>query len=747
MPQTPIPHQIMLKYYIATILLLCSLLFMHSAQAQESIIFSYEAFSTNDTKDWALIPVSIPSALPDSSPEKAKTILHILKSRKPPSYGNTELNNHLIVVDPQKCDYAPIIAAEVFVNFAWHSIQNHQVQCANTVIPYNNDFTQLLPVFPLYKALSSPLPTLSLVRLDEGIIAYSDFKARLLRKDKTILAEISKILKGDNRTAKAAIISVYPSLGFPKAEQSIAPYIQDKDELLALAAVRALKRTKNSKIRSEIKSKFGNNNNLSHTLQKECLQDADPELLVAAAIAEIQTDNAPRISYALSQVLNANLLDELSQKLPQFYKLSTPNFELLSSYLLEHGQSSALANHLADFNAPALLLPLAHHLLKAQDNTSQTQQRATAFILQHDAPPQAILALRKLRVLKPPAINLLAHGLYQEDDSLREQCTQLLVDADNEQAMQYLAQAAQRRPALAPYFEWALSQIIKPSANILTALKTQKDPSTQRALTMASATQLTTKTLAQLRTSAPFTGAALIALASTLAGTEWFQQEAKSIAYNNNSELKRDLAFSLRFAKTDLDELRHSLLKDADPTVVATVIDSIRYAQRSDLAAMLIQNAKSAPLSTRIATLKALPHLLSEKSEKSILAFVSNEAFDDEIPVKLAAISALSQIVILSTQADTQSNAMLSLALTAKDPNTAIANATLIALAMTQSTQAIEPIALALHHEQTLPSALEAIELFPTSLFSPALSKWIAQNPQSTHINKAKDLLTSLQTP
>ncbi|MFA5625318.1 MAG: hypothetical protein WC966_09755 [Bradymonadales bacterium] len=718
---------------------------LSQARAQEILLYSYESFFYQDKQEWALLPIPTAMQLPNSDAEKAKAVFEKVKSRKLPSYGNTQLKDNTVTIDPQKCDFAPLIAAELSLNFEWLGLKRPQILCAAK--SYREDFTQFTRFVPLqttWKAASSEISANSYVEVNHELLSSREFRARLERKDKSIVADLERSLQSDNRIAKASLISVYPSLNLPRAEERVAEFLNDSDELLVLASVKALKASDKPAIVQEIRGKFNQNTSLSRALQEECLDGANFELTRAAIIAEIKTNDAVRIENALQSAEKHKELSFLCKSLPEFYALSAKNFETLYKRLLSAGLEAELAKQLSPIEAPAMLLGIARSIVQNKSAALNSKNIAHSFILQHASAVEAAKSYRALTGDKSVKEDHIARALYQKDRELREHAIDLLISRKSSNSADLLAKAAESITEFAPNFEWAMAKMMPAQARLSASLKSEKNSHKQRAMIMATQRQIDEKWLDTLGKNTHHKGAALIALAAAKSENPWLKEQAKTALYSSDYGLRRDLAFALRFMDHS-DEYASELIKDTEASIVNTSIESMRVAGRSDFAQKLIQNAKGAPKHTRLSSLANIAALIDKKNEKNILSFVSNEAFDSDIEIKLAAISSLSQIVSYSQNSEIRENALLSLALTAKDPKPEISTATLAALAKTQSPQALAPIKEALTQNENIEAVLDAIEIYPSKDLILPLNAWIHQNSQSPELARANSLLEQIQ--
>ena len=158
---------------------------------------------------------------------------------------------------------------------------------------------------------------------------------------------------------------------------------------------------------------------------------------------------------------------------------------------------------------------------------------------------------------------------------------------------------------------------------------------------------------------------------------------AQKRAFDSDWKIRAALAHELVRSDASADALRSALIKDSEPRVVHAMIDSLARTASTRFAREVIQIAKMKDVQTRTLMIRAMPDLLDDTNATAVMAFVSNELFDANAEVKIAALYALSQIARRSKDPVVIDNAISSMSLTVQDKDPRIVHHTLLALAET----------------------------------------------------------------
>ena len=158
---------------------------------------------------------------------------------------------------------------------------------------------------------------------------------------------------------------------------------------------------------------------------------------------------------------------------------------------------------------------------------------------------------------------------------------------------------------------------------------------------------------------------------------------AQKRAFDTDWTVRAALALELVRANASADALRSALLKDSEPRVVHAMVDSLARTSAARFAREMIQIAKMDDVNTRLLMIRAMPDLMDDANATAVTAFVSNELFDVDANVKVAALYALSQIARRSKDPVITDNAISSMSLTVQDKDPKIVHHTLLALADT----------------------------------------------------------------
>ena len=621
---------------------------------------------------------AIVPVLVDVPNRQATSLFEALRQRKRPTYGTTQYDpsRQAVAIDETKCAFGAIIAAEVYHTFLAHGLKVPQISCRGQAIAaHAGALAHYVLVLPLWQALSAGEPP----------------HGALVR----VGTEVIPLNIFDSRLAardKAILAAIDAAL-------------EDRDPVVQFGTMQAILARQLPQAESKVARQLdANRAEAVQSAFRALLQTKDGkilarmrELVEKSAVAE-----AGLAELALG-VADASLRDAGVVRL--LTDGTDAAFDLAFAQVLKDRRID-------------LLVPRLDTILKV--SSPPKARELTAFLVSAEAlapigqwletaPPQAVsqavaeTAIDHLPPGQRPPLYVQAHGL-------------LLAGTDFDKA------------------ERAFFELTGESAYDMTPCHTpfciaaKADPMHRQAVARAAN-----------HTHDVIRHAAAQWLDETSTPKESDADALKQAVYATDPEVRRAAAQTLSRGDAGLDPLRSVLLRDSDARVAETMVLGLANLPDSPFARDLIQHAKTAPLSVRLAILRILPAIMTANTAHSIAAFVANEAFDTDIDIKISAIHALAQIALRSTDPIIADNAITSLALTAQDKDPRIVHHTLLALARTQSPSVRDIFTSAL---QTHPkSAIEGILRYRTEALVETLRDYARRHPDDLDAKRALSML------
>lgn len=714
---------------------LTTLLFAHTAAAEDITIYSY-AKTAQKPADWAIMPV-----IADAANTSGETLFDILKKRKMPTYGNTsfEASANIVSIDASKCAYAPIISAEIGHTFMAHGHTTPVFTCDGRAIsPSVNGLTHFVAVIPLWQAITAnQFDEPALVKVGDAYMTTAEFSAKLKKKDKALIKAIEAGFNDENPIVRAGLMQGYIALGFTGAEKRLAQELTSGNPTLITTAMTSLAKTKSAPTIKQMKTLLTTESAQQKTYAVILIDASDKELQDEAMLILLRSGDDALFKRALEKAVNNKKLALVNQNLNPILNSVTPSQALILTEKLVEDEAGAaeIAEWLKYASNTPTAQVVAHKAIEisydktkiiAQDTRSTLRRAAWSLQLVSEDPKEAYDALDNLELdataHNTPALWL--RGLTSKLTSIQLAAGEHLeaLPSSDVKLSQNLINAFMR-PELTEH--WPLLTTVHATAisNPKEALDSGTTVPELRAATMAIA--ITNPDEAKGSGSNALEGAYLLGIAQKTP-TEALER-LTSEAYNPDVRVRRDVAYATRWLDMSGDALRTTLLKDADETVVRTLIAQLRKLPTSNASVALIKEMTSrAERSSmlKITVLYALPKLLNAKTVQTISAYASNEMFDTDVNVKIAAIRALSEIARHTDDTLIVDNAITSLALTSQDQDPNIVHHTLIALAKTKNPAAAEIISRAIQTHTE--SALQALTFYP--FLTPAEIKSLLPN-------------------
>lgn len=701
---------------------LATLIFANTASAEDITIYSY-AKTAQKPAEWAIIPV-----IADAPDTKVSTLFETLKKRKMPTYGNTlfDAGTHIVSIDVSKCAYGPIISAEIGHTFLAYGHGLPVFTCdGRNIAPAVNGLTHYIAIVPLWQAITAEeITEPALVQVGDIYMKPADFKAKLKKKDKTIVKAIEAGFNDENTVVRAGLMQGYIALGFTGAEKRLAKELSSGDPTLITTAMTSLVKTKTASTIKQMKTLLTTESAHQKSYAVILMDAADQDLQDEAMLILLRSGDDALFNRALERL-------DKGKKLAMVRK----NMNIILSNASPH-HATALAERLIADDEGALEIA---EWIKFAKNTSTSQAVAeTALKLSFDK--SKLIAHDTRTALRRAAwsLQLLSADPKQAYDALDS--LELDATAQNTPGL-WLRGLYSTLPgiqiAAGEHLESLPSSDVKLSQNLVNAFMSTELTEHWPLLTTVHATAISDpKAALDSGTTVPELRAATMAMAisnpdeakgsgsNALEGAYLLGIAQKTPtealprltaeAYNADVRVRRDVAYATRWLDISGDTLRTTLLKDADETVVRTLIAQMAKIPTSNASAALIKEmtarAERSP-ALKIAVLHALPKLMHAKTVQTISAYASNEMFDTDVNVKIAAIRALSEIARHTDDTLIVDNAITSLALTSQDQDPNIVHHTLIALAKTKNPAAAEIISRALQTHTE--SALKALVFYP----------------------------------
>ncbi len=684
----------MKKYLLSLVFALIPLV----AHAEDVVLYSY-AKTMQKPAEWAVMPLI--ADLPDS---KDVTLFEALKRKKLPTYGSTNFlpDKKQVLIDATKCAYGSIISAEVLSTFKAHGHGIPSFVCDNRVVAAADEaLMHYVAVVPMWQALGAKsVDEPALIQMGESYLVPKAFYELLKKQDKSLIKAIEADFDNPNIFVKTGAMKGYIAHKFPGAEKRVAKELTSKTPGNVNAAMTALADSRDGATISQMKAVLNQKDAMQEVYALAMLDAADRTLYDEALLILLKSGNDANFERALTEVDKSNQSGVMSKNLAEILDASTPaHAEKIAQRLVKVKQDeSGLLQWLALCSNNETSQAVAATVIRTS-NDAAIRNAAWAVQLENPSPDKAFEALDTLvkqgelspdywiRGLRSPhlAVQLLAAEQIEQSKSAPANLAVFVKNA---------SQIENYYPAITAYL-----------ANHADAesLKSQKDAFAMRVAEMAAA-------LEKAPAGKP-NGAQLLALAQKTPADAVVPLTSE--AYNSKVGMRRDVAYATRWIDTSGDALRVIMLKDADETVAQTLIAQIAKRPAEEISLALVKDItaraeRSANL--KVAALYALPFVMNEKTIQTISTYASNEMFDNDINVKIAAIRALSQIAQKTKDPVIADNAITSLALTAQDKSESIVYHTLMALAKTHAPAAREIIerAKSTHPE----SARRALEFF-----------------------------------
>lgn len=701
---------------------LATLFFAHNALAEDVTIYSY-AKTSQKPAEWAIIPV-----IADAPDTKVATLFETLKKRKMPTYGNTLFNpgTNIVSIDVSKCAYAPIITAEIGHTFMAYDRDLPVFTCdGRNIAPAVNGLTHFIAVVPLWQALTAEkIDEPALVQVGSNYMTPADFKAKLKKKDKTIVKAIEAGFNDENTVVRAGLMQGYIALGFTGAEKRLAKELSSGDPTLITTAMTSLAKTKTAATIKQMKTLLTTESSHQQAYAVILIDAADKDLQDEAMLILLRSGDDALFKRALERLDSSKRFDLLRKNMNVILTQAAPEHATALAERLIGDEDGAL--ELAKWirfapNTPtsqavantALKLSFDKTRVIAHDTRSALRRAAWSLQLLSNDPKEAYDALDSLEldatahntpglwlrglISTLPGIQLAAGSHLEKLPSSDIQLSEKLINAFMHPEL------TEHWPLLTTVHATAISDPKK-------ALDSGTTVPELRAATMAMA--ISDPEQVKGTGSNALEGAYLLGIAQKTPTEALAKLTAE--AYNADVRIRRDIAYATRWLDMSGDSLRTTLLKDADETVVRTLIAQMAKIPAGDASVALIKEmtarAERSP-ALKIAVLYALPNLMNAKTVQTISAFASNEMFDTDVNVKIAAIRALSEIARHTDDTLVVDNVITSLALTSQDQDPNIVHHTLIALAKTKNPAAAEIISRSLQTHTE--SALKALVFYP----------------------------------
>lgn len=701
---------------------LATLIFANTASAEDITIYSY-AKTAQKPAEWAIIPV-----IADAPDTKVSTLFETLKKRKMPTYGNTlfDAGTHIVSIDVSKCAYGPIISAEIGHTFLAYGHGLPVFTCdGRNIAPAVNGLTHYIAIVPLWQAITAEeITEPALVQVGDIYMKPADFKAKLKKKDKTIVKAIEAGFNDENTVVRAGLMQGYIALGFTGAEKRLAKELSSGDPTLITTAMTSLVKTKTASTIKQMKTLLTTESEHQKSYAVILMDAADQDLQDEAMLILLRSGDDALFNRAIERLDKGKKIAMVRKNMNIILSNASPNHATALAERLIADDEGAL--EIAEWlkfapNTPtsqavaetALKLSFDKSKLIAHDTRTALRRAAWSLQLLSADPKQAYDALDSLE-LDATAQNtpgLWLRGLYSTLPGIQIAAGEHLesLPSSDVKLSQDLVNAfmstelTEHWPLLTTVHATAISD---PKA----ALDSGTTVPELRAATMAMA--ISNPDEAKGSGSNALEGAYLLGIAQKTPTEALPRLTAE--AYNADVRVRRDVAYATRWLDISGDTLRTTLLKDADETVVRTLIAQMAKIPTSNASAALIKEmtarAERSP-ALKIAVLHALPKLMHAKTVQTISAYASNEMFDTDVNVKIAAIRALSEIARHTDDTLIVDNAITSLALTSQDQDPNIVHHTLIALAKTKNPAAAEIISRALQTHTE--SALKALVFYP----------------------------------
>ncbi len=708
-----------MKKLIAPILLSISMLAAANGWCEDVVIYSYTGLSQ---QDWVVMPV-----IADLKDDAPATLFDSLRRRKMPTYGTTsfDASKNIVQIDTSKCAYASIISAEIEQTFAAHHHNIPRVMCGQNVVPQaSSALSSYQRVMPLWQALGGAADKNAIVVVANDYLPMAEFQKRLGSKDKSLAKTIEAGFSDPNSFVKSGLMQGYIAQKFPGAEKRVAQELNASNTANINAAMGALAGTKDPVIIRQMVSVMQKPGSMQEAYAMSLLGASAPEIRSESMriLLKSPNDAAFNKAYEAAQNEPGGVISKYAEEL---LNAATPSHaRILAEWMLNHQLAEPLANWL--FNAPTSEAPIAAAevaLQQAKDiSTKHTvstrqmiKQAALSMLVTADRSETAFDALDDLQLDEASQSSVMPwlHGLSSGYSAIRIACAHHIsrMDVQDEASRTLLMQAVSEKKYHADLYA---SEIAISLAGITgspkDALKGARSNDEKRIAYVAMPSDM--PELQKPVANAEIEGGRLLGLARQHVDGFIAQIDAK--IHHDNPSLRRDAAVATRWMDTAGDALRTALIRDNDETVIEAVIRQFPFRPADEISTAMVRDLTARverSHSLKMAVLAVLPEMMNEKTSHVITTYVSNEMFDDNIHVRIAAIRALSRIAVVSQDPVVVDNAITSLALTAQDKSPTIVYHTITALARTHNPSAADIIRRA---KTTHPDSYRrALELYP----------------------------------
>ncbi|MBO4351374.1 MAG: hypothetical protein J6A01_10565 [Proteobacteria bacterium] len=667
-----------------------------AAHAEDVVLYSY-AKTMQKPAEWAVMPLI--ADLPDSHDV---TLFEALKRKKLPTYGSTSFlpDKKQVLIDATKCAYGSIISAEVSSTFKAHGHGIPSFVCDNRPVAAADEaLMHYMAIVPMWQALGAKsVDEPALIQMGDSYLLPKAFYELLKKQDKSLIKSIEADFDNPNIFVKTGAMKGYIAHKFPGAEKRVAKELTSKTPGNVNAAMTALADTRDAATISQMKAVLSQTDAMQEVYALAMLDAADRTLYDDALLILLKSSNDANFERALAEVDKSGKSGVMSVHLAEILNASTPAHGGKIAQRLVKLDESGLLGWLAQCSNSETSQSVASTVLNTS-NTAALRNAAWAVQLENPSPDNAFDALDTLMKQGELSPEYWLRGLRSPHLAVQFLAAEQIEQSKSAPAD--LSAFVENASKIENYYPVMTAYLANHAA--VESLKSQKDAFAKRSVDMAAA-------LEKAPTGKP-NGAQLLALAQKTPADS--VAPLTSEAYNSQAGMRRDVAYATRWIDTSGDALRVIMLKDSDETVAQTLIAQISKRPPDEISLALVKDItaraeRSANL--KIAALHALPFVMNEKTIQTISTYASNEMFDNDINVKIAAIRALSNIAQKTKDPVIADNAITSLALTAQDKSPSIVHHTLMALAKTHAPAAREIIerAKSTHPE----SAKRALEFF-----------------------------------
>ena len=696
------------------------------AFAENVLIYSYTKTAIKPA-DWALVPDM--ADIPNTEPV---TLFEALKKRKLPTYGATSYDaaKNIVQIDADKCPYGSIISGEVTHTFDLYHHPNPRFICGHDeIMSANAKLMYYVGVVPLWQALSADVPVAdpNLVQIGTDFLRASDFSVLLYKHDKKLASTIETGFSDASSFVKSGLMKGYIAHRFPNAEKRVAKELTSKTISSVNSAMGALAQTKDPAIIKTMRSILNTQGEYQEVHAQTMIEAGDSSLRDDAALIMLKSPNDAVFNKAREKLVKENHVSLLYDHLEEVLVASTPaHANTIAHMIMDAGGASRLTDYLNkaggdNATAQALAVTLIAY---AKDKNSPIDENMRASMkraawgiqLSSDQSTVAYDALDDLRKndAARSAPSIWIRGLKSRFEGIRLACAlqletvESLSEYEKSQLLSSFSNPDDPIQTFMPEATVALSSSIGAPRDIL---KNSKSSFIEKRAAYL-ALQGDDIELTRPVSNAVIDGARLLSLVKHNHPDRMAQ--ISGLAYHDSPTMRRDVAYSTRWLNTSGDTLRTTILRDSDETVVMTLLRQFPKRPREEISLPMIKEItaraeRSSAL--KIAVLNIIPLMMNDKTHLSITTYASNEMFDQDVQVRIAAIRALSEIAIRTEDPVVADNAISSLALTVQDESEEIVHHTLVSLAKTRNPVVANIIASVM---KTHPKSAErALEIYP----------------------------------